>query len=292
MKSYDDIAHRLALRHPFEKGSVWIAGAGAGDIGLLTLHALHGLRHADVILYDALVNQEILSLVQETAEFIFVGKRQGAHCAPTQEDINQCLITEARQHKRILRLKGGDPLVFARTGEEMDALAQANIPMRLIPGVSSVTAALAYTGIPLTHRAVNSSVMMLTGHDKKGSLPQEFDWRIIARSSPVLIFFMALSKLEHICQELLTHGRHKDEPMAVISHATYDKQKIVTATLATLAAKVKQATLTPPALVILGKNLDFKHEVIPQVPIAQEVPQGFHLSHHFLLRDGQKQPFS
>ena len=285
---------------PFAAGSVWIGGAGTGDMGLITLHLMDALRRADAVLYDSLVNTQLLQFIHPNAETIFVGKRRGARCVPTQESINQCLIAEAKAGKRVLRLKGGDPLVFARSGEELTALAHHAIPTRIIPGISSVTAACSYAGIPLTHRLVNASVMMITGHDKSGDIPQQLDWHIIARASPVLVFFMALSKLTRICDLLIENGRDPDEPAAVIAHATTPQQKVIIAPLNRLARRA--ADLTPPSLVIVGEVINHRQEVIPVNSDGATESQSLHhsLHHpghlprqnpHFVLQEGEKLPY-
>ncbi len=178
---------RLTFELPeFEPGWVWLAGAGPGDPGLLTLHALNGLRHADVVVYDALVGREVLALARPGAERVFAGKR-GGRPSPEQPDISRRLIGHARDGSRVLRLKGGDPFVFGRGGEEGLALVEAGIPFRIIPGISAGIGGLAYAGIPLTHRNVNSAVTFVTGHGTTGAMPETVDWAALSRGSPVII---------------------------------------------------------------------------------------------------------
>src|SRR5215813_3604962 len=178
----------------FEPGSVWLAGAGPGDPGLLTLLALHGLKHADAVVYDALVSPEILGLATPGTLLEFAGKRGGKPSAK-QPDISRRLIQLAREGRRVLRLKGGDPFIFGRGGEEALALVAAGIPFRLVPGVSAGIGGLAYAGIPITHRDISSAVTFVTGHDATGLVPDSVDWEALARGAPVIVVYM---ELKHI----------------------------------------------------------------------------------------------
>ncbi len=233
----------------FEPGSVWLAGAGPGDPGLLTLLALHGLRQADAVVYDALVTPEILALAGSGAALEFAGKRGGKPSA-RQPDISLRLIQLAREGKRTLRLKGGDPFVFGRGGEEALALVGARVPFRVVPGISAGIGGLAYAGIPLTHRAINSSVTFVTGHDSSGLVPDAVNWAAVAAASPVLVIYMALKHAETIAGRLIAAGRRADEKVALISQATTASQRVVESTLAGCADAARG--LEPPALMVVG----------------------------------------
>lgn len=236
----------------FEPGWVWLAGAGPGDPGLLTLLALHGLKHADVVVYDALVGKVILSAIHPPTVLEYAGKR-GGRPSPSQSDISLRLIALAREGKRVLRLKGGDPMVFGRGGEEAMHLAEAGIPFRIIPGISAGIGGLAYAGIPLTHRDTNSVVTFLTGHNAAGVVPDQVDWAAIAKGSPVLVIYMALRHLAPIAERLIAGGRRADEPVAIVSDATLPGQRVLETTLAHAAADAAAAGIEPPAIVAVGE---------------------------------------
>ena len=243
---------RLTFELPeFEPGWVWLAGAGPGDPGLLTLHALNGLRHADVVVYDALVDPGVLALARSDAELEFAGKR-GGRPSPEQPDISRRLVGYARDGRRVLRLKGGDPFVFGRGGEEGLALVEAGVPFRIIPGISAGLGGLAYAGIPLTHRTVNSAVTFVTGHGTTGAVPETVDWAALSRGSPVIVFYMALRRLDEIRARLMDNGRAADEPVAVVSAATTTGQRVVETTLGRCVEDVAAAKVAPPALIVLG----------------------------------------
>jgi uroporphyrin-III C-methyltransferase len=233
-------------------GSVWLAGAGPGDPGLLTLHVLNGLKQAEVVVYDALVGAEILGLAGQKATLIHAGKR-GGKPSPKQTDISRRLIELARKGSRVLRLKGGDPLVFGRGGEEALSLVRAGIPFRILPGITAGLGGLAYAGIPLTHREINSAVTFLTGHDAAGSMPVGVDWPAIAKGSPVIVLYMALKHLAPIADALIAAGRHKDEPVAVVSDATLPRQRVLETRLGDCAPAAQAAGMEPPAVVVIGE---------------------------------------
>jgi uroporphyrin-III C-methyltransferase len=244
----------------FEPGWVWLAGAGPGDPGLLTLLAWHGLTHADIVVYDALVSQEILAAVPRAIPREHAGKR-GGKPSPTQADISLRLIVHARQGKRVLRLKGGDPMVFGRGGEEALHLAEAGIPFRIIPGISAGIGGLAYAGIPLTHRDTNSAVTFLTGHNAMGAVPDQIDWASVAKGSPVLVIYMALKHLAPIVERLIAGGRRADEPVAIVSDATLPTQRVVETTLAHAAQAAAAARIEPPAIVVVGEVVTLRREL-------------------------------
>lgn len=252
---------RLSFELPrFEPGWVWIAGAGPGDPGLVTLHVLHGIRWADVIVYDALVSDEILKLASAGCVLEYAGKRGGKPSAD-QPDISRRLVQLARQSRRVLRLKGGDPLVFGRGGEEALALVEADVPFRILPGISAGLGGLAYAGIPLTHREVNSVVTFLTGHTVSGQGDGGIDWRGLAAGSPVLVIYMALRNLEHIAARLLDAGRNAGEPVAIVSRASLPQQRVLETTLAGCAADAARAGIEPPALVVVGEVVRLRHSL-------------------------------
>jgi len=235
----------------FEPGWVWLAGAGPGDPGLLTLQAWHGLRQADVVVYDALVGEGVLALAPPGCVLDYAGKR-GGRPSPKQADISHRLIRLAREGKRVLRLKGGDPFVFGRGGEEALALVRAGVPFRIVPGLSSGIGGLAYAGIPVTHREINSAVTFLTGHDLTGDVPGGLDWAAIARGAPVIVVYMALAHLRQIAANLLAHGRRAGEPVAIVSKASLPGQAVIETTLAACADAAVAQAVEPPCLVVLG----------------------------------------
>lgn len=236
----------------FAPGSVWLVGAGPGEPGLLTLLALHALRSADVVVYDALVDSRILDLAPPDAQRIHAGKR-GGKPSPSQPDISDRLVRLARAGKRVLRLKGGDPFVFGRGGEEALALVAAGIPFRVVPGISAGIGGLAYAGIPVTHRDSNSAVTFVTGHNTNGEVPDGLDWAALARGSPVLVFYMALKHLAQISGHLLDAGRPAQEPVAIVSKASTLEQRVLETTLGACVADAAGAGIEPPALLVVGE---------------------------------------
>ncbi len=242
----------IALPLPdFAPGSVWLVGAGPGDPGLLSLLALHALQQADSVVYDALVDPRILALARSGATLDYAGKR-GGKPSPQQPDISQLLVRLARAGRRVLRLKGGDPFVFGRGGEEALALVAAGIPFRVVPGITAAIGGLAYAGIPATHRDINAAVTFITGHASDGEVPDELDWTALARGAPVLVLYMALKHLDTISQRLIAAGRPPDDPVAVVSKATTETQRVLETTLARAAADVATAAIEPPAIVAIG----------------------------------------
>ncbi|WP_420338963.1 uroporphyrinogen-III C-methyltransferase [Roseibium sp.] len=236
----------------FEAGWVWLAGAGPGDPGLLTLHAVNGLRQADVVVYDALVDQSILSWARPGAVLDYAGKR-GGKPSPKQRDITLKLIDYARAGKRVLRLKGGDPFVFGRGGEEALGLVEAGVHFRIIPGITAGIGGLAYAGIPATHRDCNQAVTFLTGHDQTGLTPDAINWDGIAQGSPVIVMYMAMKHLETIAGKLIAGGRSVDEPVGIVCNGSLVGQEVLETTLGNCAAEAKRAGLSPPAIVCVGE---------------------------------------
>lgn len=233
-------------------GEVWLVGAGPGDPGLLTLHAINALSQADVIVHDALVNKDCLSLARSGATLEYAGKRGGKPSAK-QRDISLRLVELSKQGKKVLRLKGGDPFVFGRGGEEALTLVQHGVSFRIVPGVSAGIGGLAYAGIPVTHRDTNHNVTFLTGHDAGGIVPDAIDWENVAKGSPVIVMYMAMKHIEPIVQKLLSAGRLADEPMAFVCDATTADQKVLITTLGTAVADVEKSDLSPPAIVVIGE---------------------------------------
>jgi len=232
-------------------GSVWLVGAGPGDPGLLSALALHALGCADSIVYDALVDRRILALARPGAALEYAGKR-GGRPSPSQPDISARLVVLARAGRRVLRLKGGDPCVFGRGGEEALALAAAGVPFRIVPGITAGIGGLAYAGIPVTHRALASAVTFVTGHASGGAVPDGIDWAAIARGSPVIVLYMALAHLAGIAARLIAEGRSPEEPVAIVSRATTPAQRVVVTTLAAAAEAAAAAGIEPPTIVAVG----------------------------------------
>jgi len=244
------LATALALP-AFDKGWVWLAGAGPGDPGLITALVLHAIANADVILYDALVNEKLLALARPGAETIYAGKRAGkASCK--QSDISRTLVSLARKGKRVLRLKGGDPLVFGRGAEEALVLARARVPFRIVPGITAGIGGLAYAGIPATHRDTNHAVTFVTGHGADGKLPK-LDWAAIARGSPTIVLYMARRHAGEIAAKLIDGGRSAEEPAAVVSDASFAAQNVRVTTLGGLGLAAAESTA--PAILVIGENV-------------------------------------
>lgn len=235
-----------------EPGHVWLVGAGPGDPGLLTLHAVNALQQADVIVYDALVDDSCLSLKNATATLEYAGKR-GGKPSPRQRDISLRLVELARQGKKVLRLKGGDPFVFGRGAEEALTLVEYRVPFRIVPGVTAGVGGLAYAGIAATHRDINQAVTFLTGHDATGAMPDGVDWAGIARSSPVIVMYMAMKHIGLIAGRLIEAGRSPDEPVAFVCNASLPDQTVLETTLGWAAIEVEAAGLQPPAIVVVGE---------------------------------------
>ncbi len=236
-----------------EPGWVWLCGAGPGDPGLLTLHALNALRQADVVIYDALVQEAILDWAPN-AKHIYAGKRGGKPSAK-QRDISLHLVELARKGKRVLRLKGGDPFVFGRGGEEAQTLVQHGVPIRIIPGISAGIGGLAYAGIPVTHRDVNQSVTFVTGHDQTGNATSSLDWKAIAQGSQVIVIYMGMKHIQRISSELLNAGRPTSEPVAIVTTATTEDQRVLETTLGSCVADIDAAGLEPPAIICVGRSV-------------------------------------
>ncbi|MEM9211184.1 MAG: uroporphyrinogen-III C-methyltransferase [Pseudomonadota bacterium] len=236
----------------FEPGWVWLCGAGPGDAGLLTLHALNALQQADVVVHDALIGDHILSWVRDSAEIIYAGKK-GGKPSPKQKDISLRLVERARSGLRVLRLKGGDPFVFGRGGEEAQTLVQHGIPIRIIPGITAAIGGLAYAGIPATHRDVNQSVTFVTGHDQSGKSPSSLDWAAIAKGSQVIMIYMGMKHFPKIAGDLIDGGRDPNDPVGIVTSAATDDQTTFETTLAECRDPGHIAHLSPPSLICIGR---------------------------------------
>ncbi|MBL6937216.1 MAG: uroporphyrinogen-III C-methyltransferase [Alphaproteobacteria bacterium] len=234
----------------FERGWVWLAGAGPGDAGLITVLGAHAIQQADVILYDALINETLLALARPGTQRIYAGKRSGVKSCK-QSDISRTLVSLAKKGKRVLRLKGGDPFVFGRGGEEALALTRGGVPFRVVPGVTAGIGGLAHAGIPVTHRDTNHAVTFITGHGADGHLPK-LDWDAVAKGSPTLVLYMARRTVGEIAAKLIAAGRAAGEPAAIVSNASTGGQSVV---VTTLAAMGEAATGTAPAIIVIGENV-------------------------------------
>ncbi|MBW8300330.1 MAG: uroporphyrinogen-III C-methyltransferase [Hydrogenophaga sp.] len=244
-----DVFSKLATIVP---GHVWLAGAGPGDPGLLTLLAAKALGEADVIVHDALVNDECLKLARPGALLEYAGKRGGKPSAK-QRDISLRLVELAKAGHRVLRLKGGDPFVFGRGGEEALTLIDHGVPFRIVPGITAGIGGLAYAGIPVTHREINHAVTFLTGHDSSGVVPDRIDWDAIGRGSPVIVMYMAMKHIATISANLIAAGRSPDEPVAFVCDAATASQQVLETTLGRAEADVLASGLGPPAIVVVGE---------------------------------------
>lgn len=239
-------------------GKVWLVGAGSGDIGLMTQKGMQVLREAEVVVYDALVSLEVLAQMPQQAEQINVGKRSSHHLVP-QEEINRILYEKAKEGKRVVRLKGGDPFVFGRGGEELELLAKEQIPFEVVPGITSSVAVPAYNGIPVTHRDYTSSFHVITGHKKKnGALDINFE--ALVQMDATLVFLMGVSALDEICTRLIEAGMQPDMPAAILEKGTTSGQRSVVATVATLKEKAEKEKISSPAVIVVGKVCTLKQE--------------------------------
>src|SRR5690554_5082646 len=239
-------------------GEVALVGAGPGDPELLTLKAWRLITNAEVVLYDRLVSPEIMALIPESAEKIHVGKQRANHTLP-QDQINQRLVDLARDGRKVVRLKGGDPFIFGRGGEEIETLAQAGVRFQVVPGITAASGCSAYAGIPLTHRDYAQSVRFLTGHLKEGS--PELPWRELVYENQTLVLYMGLVGLERICAQLIAHGQRADMPVALVSKGTTPEQKVVVGTLADIASKVSEHQIQAPTLTIIGEVVRLREQL-------------------------------
>ena len=252
-------------------GKVYLVGAGPGDPGLLTLRAHALLTTADCVVYDYLVNPELLHLAPAPAERFYVGKQGGQKCI-SQAEINQLLIAKAREHRSVVRLKGGDPFIFGRGGEEALALTEAGITWEVVPGVSSALGATAYAGIPLTFRGVSSSVAFITAHEDPAKEQAVLPWEQLATGADTLVVFMGLARIHTLVETLLAQGRSAATPVAVIRWGTYEHQEVYTSDLQNIAAVLAQHQVKPPALIVIGEVVRLREQLnwfAPLTPSAQ-----------------------
>ena len=258
MAEADRLIEQALMQWQKPKGEVYLVGAGPGDPELLTLKALRLMQQADVVIYDRLVSPAILELCRRDADKVYVGKARSNHSVP-QEGINALLVEYAGKGKRVCRLKGGDPFIFGRGGEEIQELFAAGVTFQVVPGITAASGCAAYAGIPLTHRDYAQSVRFLTGHLKEGS--PELPWQELVYPNQTLVLYMGLVGLEKICAQLIAHGQRPDMPVALISKGTTPEQKVVVGTLADIADKVTQHHIQAPTLTIIGEVVSLRDQL-------------------------------
>ena len=248
----EDILHKTIEEHGANQsntGEVWLIGAGPGDPDLLTFRALRLMQQADVVLYDRLVSDAILNLTRRDADRIYVGKRRADHAVP-QGEINQLLVDLAKEGKSVVRLKGGDPFIFGRGGEEIELLAESGVPFQIVPGITAASGCATYAGIPLTHRDHAQSCMFVTGHLKDGTV--NLNWPMLANPNQTVVIYMGLVGLSHICEKLMEHGVAPSMPVALIEQGTTQRQKVYTGDIGTLPAQIQDEKISAPTLIIIG----------------------------------------
>jgi uroporphyrin-III C-methyltransferase len=240
-------------------GKAYIVGAGPGDPELITVKALRCIQKADVILYDRLVNPELLKEAKRDCHLIYCGKKPNYHTLQ-QETINHLLVKYTKQGKNVVRLKGGDPFVFGRGAEEVEALVEQCLPVEVVPGITAGVAAPAYAGIPLTHRELGSSFAIVTGHKPKGK-PTDINWKSLATAVDTLAIYMGMTNLPYICAELMKHGKKADTPVAIIQQGTTSEQRTVTGTLGSIVNIVNKEEIENPAMIVVGEVVTFRAKI-------------------------------
>jgi uroporphyrinogen III methyltransferase/synthase len=241
------------------RGICYLVGAGPGDPGLITVKGLDCLHRAEIVYYDQLVSAQLLDEIPAQAERVDVGKRGGRYAFP-QEELSARLCESVRQGKVVVRLKGGDPFIFGRGGEEAQALAAAGLPFEVVPGVTAGGAVAAYAGIPVTHRGVARAVTFITGHEAEENGQGPTDWNALARIDHTLCIYMGLKNLASICRQLIAGGRPPEEPVAVVEQGTLPRQRVLTGTLATIAERVRTEKPAPPVCVIVGREVELRED--------------------------------
>ncbi|MEH6472817.1 MAG: siroheme synthase CysG [Halopseudomonas sp.] len=239
-------------------GEVYLVGAGPGDPDLLTFKALRLMQQADVVVYDRLVSPRVLELCRRDAERFYVGKERDNHAVP-QDGINQLLVDQAKQGKKVLRLKGGDPFIFGRGGEELETLAEQQIPFQVVPGITAASACASYAGIPLTHRDYAQSVKFVTGQLKNRTA--DLNWPELVHDNQTIVFYMGLHRIGHLTEQLITHGKNPDTPIALVQAGSTPQQKVVTGTLATIVQVLADNPVKPPSLIIVGEVVELHHKL-------------------------------
>lgn len=242
------------------EGIVYLVGAGPGDPKLITVYGLECIQKADVIAYDRLINQDLLKHAKEDAELIYCGKLPGKH-ALIQEEINQLLVEKAQEGKIVTRLKGGDPFVFGRGGEEAEVLASHGLTFEIVPGITAGIAAPAYAGIPVTHRDHASSFAIVTAHGRESKGTDTVRWDVLANGIDTIAFYMGVGNLNHICSQLMKHGRSQTTPVAIIEWGTTDRQKTITGTLETIEEIAKNENITHPSIVLVGEVVKLRESI-------------------------------
>ncbi len=273
MAGQDELAHEAIEKRLREVdgtakpvGVVYLVGGGPGDPDLLTFRALRLMQQADVVVYDRLVTPQVLELVRRDAQRIYAGKERNKHAIP-QEDINHLLVRLAKEGKRVVRLKGGDPFIFGRGGEEIETLAAEGVPFQVVPGITAAAGCAAYSGIPLTHRDHAQSVILVTGHLKDGTV--NLNWKALAQPDQTVVFYMGLQGLETICHALVRHGLPDSTPIALVQQGTTPQHRVLTGTLGTMPGIVAREVIKPPTLIIVGNVVKLRDKLKWFVPVPR-----------------------